>query len=136
MLRMLHHYLRNATHDKTFRKLLFLACNLDKEIDDQLMHDLVHDFCVSTLSTEGTFSSAEGDIPSDDGSDSEEQADTDAPEESPDDLSEFVYESKRKLKFAHFELWKEARNIVQDWQRAFREDPDSFKTPQAAKMAC
>lgn len=129
VLRMLHHYLRNATHDKTFRKLLFLACNLDKEIGDDLMRDLVHDFCLSTLSHESTFDTTEDDQPSD-----EEENDTDLVEEAPANLSEYLFESKRKLRFAHFELWKEARNIVQGWERAFRENPELFQAPRAAAI--
>ena len=93
------------------------------------MRDLVHDFCLSTLSHESTFDTTEDDQPSD-----EEENDTDLVEEASANLSEYLFESKRKLRFAHFELWKEAHNIVQGWERAFRENPELFQAPRAAAI--
>ena len=102
--------------------------NLNGSVDDELMELLVHDFCVSSLCPQPEEPDSDNRV-SEDESDEEDEV-TEAPD---DDLAPHLLGSKRKLKFSSYDLWKEARNTVQDWHRAFREEPDLFLTPRQVK---
>lgn len=130
--------------DSTLRKLIFLSLNLPENgsIDDKLMSELVHDFCINSLSPNTVPDDEEEEDVTEEGNDEvvvdegEEDEEDDITEATQKDVADQLYmDSGRKLKFAHYKLWKEARNTISDWQRCFRENPALVLTPKEAQEA-
>lgn len=143
-LRLLFHYTRGRLKQAKWQKLLFIALNMPADgIDDTLMAELVHDFCVNNLSpsvgtdVDSDMDEGEAENPDINPEAEGDEADASDPEaESEVDMSDLVYlDSKRKLKFAKYELWKEARSTIQAWRHSFSEKPDLFLTPKQAEEA-
>lgn len=128
-LRLLQHFLRSKMKNETLRKLMFISLNLNSgPIDNQLMSDLVNDFCVSSVSAQ-----VEEETNNEETQGTDEEEDSDPEEQT---ISSQLYmDSKRKLRFAHYNLWKEARTTIQGWRETFRKNPSLFLPPRRSKEA-